>query len=619
MRLSRKFQFEQRRQANQKRVLLESESVRWLNHALEKIWPVCMEEIVSQKIFLPIIPWFLDKYKPWTVKKATIEHLYLGRKPPVFTEMRVLHESSDDDHLVLELGLNFLTADDMSGILAAKLRKRLGFGIVTKMHITSMHVEGKVLVGVKFIHDYPYISRLRICFAEPPYFQMTVKPLFNHGVDVTEIPGIAGWLDNLLAVAFEETLVEPNMLVVDMEKFVSPQPSSKTADWFSVLAKEPIAYARVEVIEGLNMKPSDLNGLADPYVKGQLCQYKFKTSIQKKTLTPKWQEEFKIPISSWESDNVLNIEVCDKDHFTDDSLGVCSVDISQFKNGQRHDMWVPLDNIKVGRLHLAITVVHTDSKEASKPSKDENLSEEDKSDPRESQMAEEVSELSKNSHEFADTFEAIDFEGQKEIGMWVHHPGSDVSQTKELRKGKSRRLSDTEIQREDESVVSTPEESSRVSQPNHKNPDEHEKGNKLSHQPNIFSMGMRMINGVFHGSQKKEDPVPSPDDQQCLTRAQEKSKEKSAHQIEQSRSSKGSKNLSRTSKEEAKDKRVNDVSDSSSDDSVLDENFLEGVPITSSEATNDDTMNLSEEIIEDAHVPPEVIVEGNAEVASKNS
>lgn len=52
----------------------------------------------------------------------------------------------------------------------------------------------KVLVGVKFLRDWPYLGRIRLCFAEPPYFQMTVKPIFTHGLDVTELPGIAGWL-----------------------------------------------------------------------------------------------------------------------------------------------------------------------------------------------------------------------------------------------------------------------------------------------------------------------------------------------------------------------------------------------------------------------------------------
>jgi len=61
--------------------------------------------------------------------------------------------------------------------------------------------------------------------------------------------------------------------------------------------------------------------LADPYIKGQLGGYRFRTQIQRKTLTPKWQEEFKIPIVTWESPNVLVIEVCDKDRFVDDTLG----------------------------------------------------------------------------------------------------------------------------------------------------------------------------------------------------------------------------------------------------------------------------------------------------------
>lgn len=357
MRLRRKLRHEESTAANQRRVLTDSETVRWLNHAIRKMWPICMEQIISQRIFLPIIPWFLDKYKPWTVRKAVVQHLYLGRRPPLFTDIRV-RQSTDDDHLVLELGLNFLTADDMSAILYAKLRRRLGFGIMAKMHLTSMHVEGKVLVGVKFIRCWPFISRLRVSFAEPPYFQVTVKPISNHGIDVTEVPGIAGWLDKLLAIAFEETLVAPNMLVVDLEKFVAPE----SENWFSVVVKEPVAHVNVEVMEAAEVKPSDLSGYSDPYVKGHLGPYRFKTQIQKKTLTPKWQEEFKIPVCSWDSQNVLAIVVLDKDHFVDGSLGNCSVHINDLRDGQRHDMWLPLENVKTGRLHLAVTVVETPAK-----------------------------------------------------------------------------------------------------------------------------------------------------------------------------------------------------------------------------------------------------------------
>lgn len=67
---------------------------------------------------------------------------------------------------------------------------------------------------------------------------------------------------------------------------------------------------------------SDSSGLSDPYVKGHLGQYRFRTQVQRKTLTPKWLEEFKVPICSWDGQNVLAIEVLDKDRFSvDDALG----------------------------------------------------------------------------------------------------------------------------------------------------------------------------------------------------------------------------------------------------------------------------------------------------------
>ncbi|KAM5586497.1 C2 domain-containing protein [Rosa sericea] len=501
MRLRKKLQFEERKQSNQRRVLSDSETVRWLNHALEKIWPICIEQIASQKILLPIIPWFLEKYKPWTAKEAVVQHLYLGRNAPMLTDIRVVRESNDDDHLVLELGLNFLTADDMIAILAVKLRKRLGFGMWAKLHITGMHVEGKLLIGVKFLRRWPFLGRLRLCFIEPPYFQMTVKPIFTHGLDVTVLPGIAGWLEKLLSIAFEQTLVEPNMLVVDMEKFASPQQES----WFSVNEKEPLGHVRVEVIEASDIKAADLNGLSDPYVKGQLGLYRFRTKTQKKTLAPKWHEEFKMPIITWDSSTVLSIEVRDKDRFVDDCLGFCSINIGEYRDGQRHDMWLPLQNIKTGRIHLAVTVVEDNPKGDDNPNDEETPNVEDERKRFANDTSNKSSFSSASSEKFdkvADNFEPIDVDGQRETGIWVHHPGSEVSQTWESRKGKSRLL-ENEIQNDTgghssvTSVSPTNEDSGT------------EKNHEDKHRMRAVRKGLNRICSVFHKNSKKENDSSS--------------------------------------------------------------------------------------------------------------
>lgn len=40
----------------------------------------------------------------------------------------------------------------------------------------------------------------------------------------------------------------------------------------------------------------------------------------------------------------------------------CSIDIGEFRDGQRHDMWLPLENIKTGRMHVAVTVLEDNGK-----------------------------------------------------------------------------------------------------------------------------------------------------------------------------------------------------------------------------------------------------------------
>ena len=63
--------------------------------------------------------------------------------------------------------------------------------------------------------------------------------------------------------------------------------------------------------------------------------------------------------------------------------------------------------------------------------------------------------LSDKSLRVADNLEPINIEGQKQTGIWVHHPGSDVSQSCEPRKGNTRRL-DTRILGESRDSAASP-------------------------------------------------------------------------------------------------------------------------------------------------------------------
>lgn len=48
---------------------------------------------------------------------------------------------------------------------------------------------------MKFKPDgWPMIERIRFCFARAPYIDLEAHPIYNSGVDVSDLPGIASYL-----------------------------------------------------------------------------------------------------------------------------------------------------------------------------------------------------------------------------------------------------------------------------------------------------------------------------------------------------------------------------------------------------------------------------------------
>lgn len=83
----------------------------------------------------------------------------------------------------------------------------------------------------------------------------------------------------------------------------------------------------VRVIEAKNLPPTDPNGLSDPYVRLQLGKQKFRTKVIKKSLNPKWDEEFSFRVDDLNEE--LVISVMDEDKFLiDDFVGQLKVPIS---------------------------------------------------------------------------------------------------------------------------------------------------------------------------------------------------------------------------------------------------------------------------------------------------
>lgn len=113
------------------------------------------------------------------------------------------------------------------------------------------------------------------------------------------------------------------------------------------------------------------------------------------------------------------------------------------------------------------------------------------------------SALSDKSPRVRDNMEPINIEGQEETGIWVHQPGTEVSQIWEPRKGKSRCL-DNQIRGVPHDTSAGSVRSTASASPNNESssPDENEEGKNTMRS---VGRGLKKIGLVFHRNGKKEE------------------------------------------------------------------------------------------------------------------
>ncbi|CAG8484664.1 8701_t:CDS:2 [Ambispora leptoticha] len=113
----------------------------------------------------------------------------------------------------------------------------------------------------------------------------------------------------------------------------------------------------VRILEGRNVKETDLIGQADPFVEFWIDgQEKQKTETRKNTDTPVWLHETTIPLNG--NENNLYIRLLDKDLLRSDDLGETRVDLAQLYQHYFLDSWVsvrsPKSKESTGEVHLVL-------------------------------------------------------------------------------------------------------------------------------------------------------------------------------------------------------------------------------------------------------------------------
>eukprot|EP01006_Ploeotia_vitrea_P054286 TRINITY_DN67869_c5_g1_i1.p2 TRINITY_DN67869_c5_g1~~TRINITY_DN67869_c5_g1_i1.p2 ORF type:complete len:400 (-),score=85.40 TRINITY_DN67869_c5_g1_i1:1719-2918(-) len=109
----------------------------------------------------------------------------------------------------------------------------------------------------------------------------------------------------------------------------------------------------VTVVEGRNLAAKDVDGTSDPFVKLKVGHREVSTRVIKSTLNPRWNEKFTLNVGDEHKDQLL-ISVWDKDFIGKESLGSYSLSLGNLNKNVPNDMWLNLQRIKRGELHIVI-------------------------------------------------------------------------------------------------------------------------------------------------------------------------------------------------------------------------------------------------------------------------
>ncbi|XP_062453464.1 extended synaptotagmin-1 [Rhea pennata] len=116
---------------------------------------------------------------------------------------------------------------------------------------------------------------------------------------------------------------------------------------------------RIHLLEAENLIAKDnflkgmVRGKSDPYAKVRVAGKVFRSRVVKEELNPRWNEVYEVVVDSVPGQDV-EFDLFDKDIDKDDFLGRCKVPLRRVLSSRVVDEWLPLEEVKSGRLHVRL-------------------------------------------------------------------------------------------------------------------------------------------------------------------------------------------------------------------------------------------------------------------------
>eukprot|EP00252_Welwitschia_mirabilis_P011420 TRINITY_DN2566_c0_g1_i1.p1 TRINITY_DN2566_c0_g1~~TRINITY_DN2566_c0_g1_i1.p1 ORF type:complete len:539 (-),score=134.39 TRINITY_DN2566_c0_g1_i1:317-1933(-) len=262
--------------------------VDWLNRFVRELWPYLDKAIcnIAREKTKPIIEEYSSKFK---LESVEIRTLSLGTLPPTMQGIKVYE--TQEKELILEPALKWAGNPNIFVIVKA-------FGLRATVQLVDLQVFAIPRVTLKpLVPTFPCFAKILVSLMEKPHVDFGLKLL---GGDLMAIPGLYQLVQEIIKEQVANLYLWPKTLEVP----ILDDPRSM---------QKPVGMLHVKVVRATNLRKKDMMGKADPYVKLKLSGEKLpskKTNVIKNTLTPEWNEEFKLQVKDPES-QVLDVVVFD--------------------------------------------------------------------------------------------------------------------------------------------------------------------------------------------------------------------------------------------------------------------------------------------------------------------
>ncbi|XP_052265318.1 extended synaptotagmin-2-like isoform X2 [Dreissena polymorpha] len=308
------------------------ERAEWVNKIIYQMWPF-IGEYVQTLLMTQVQKTVQDSTS--LMGSFKFVNIDLGDIPPRIGGVKVYTEKVKRDEIYMDLDIIYSSDCEIE----VKL-KGVSAGI------KDLQLHGTVRVILKpLINQAPFFGGISVFFLNNPNIDFNLTNLAN----ALDLPGLSDMVHTIIQENIASIMVLPNRIVVEMAKGVKIS---------KLKFPSPDGVLRIHCLEAKELVKADIGlmgkGKSDPYTVIRVGAMKFKTPVINNTIEPEWNSVFETIIDQRDG-QFMDVEVRDEDTGgKDDKLGTLSVELSPVADKGLVDNWLPLENVKSGKLHLRL-------------------------------------------------------------------------------------------------------------------------------------------------------------------------------------------------------------------------------------------------------------------------